>query len=263
MKKVGLALGSGAVRGMIHIGVLKTLVKHKIPIDFIAGSSIGAWVGAHYALFQNVELLEKVTVENKWEKLVCFLEPCLSGGMVKGDKLEKLLNEWLKNSRFKDTKIPLRIMATDLIKGDEVIFKSGSLTKAVQASMAVPGVFKPIFYKNKFLVDAGVCNPVPDEIVREMGADIVIAVNLDNFQDDRVKNYTKVSDVALRTAEVMRHHLAKNTLNDADIIIQPPLGKYSNWSDYFIKKDMAREIVQIGVEETEKIIPHLKTLLKR
>ena len=262
MKKVGLALGSGAVRGLIHVGVIKTLIKHNIPIDFIAGSSIGSWVGAHYSLYQDIDKLEELTVGKKWEKLKAFLELSWSGGLVGGKKLEKLLKEWLGNSDFKQCKIPLKLVATDLVKGESVIFETGPLTRAVQASMAVPGVFKPIKFKNRILVDAGLSNPVPDDLVKEMGADIIIAVNLDNFQQASKKKYTRFSDVGLRTAEIMRHYLAVHCMKDADFIIQPNLSKYASWSDYFTKKNMGREIVKIGERETEKIIPALKKALQ-
>jgi NTE family protein len=262
MKKVGLALGSGAVRGLIHVGVLKTLIKHKIPIDFIAGSSIGSWVGAHYSIYKDIDKLEELTVGKKWEKLKTFLELSWSGGLVGGKKLEKLLNEWLGGANFKNCQIPLKIVATDLVKGETVTFQEGSLTRAVQASMAVPGVFKPIRFKNRILVDAGISNPVPDDLVKEMGADIVIAVNLDNFQDIQKKKYTRFSDVGLRTAEIMRHYLAVHCMQDVDFIVQPNLSKYASWSDYFTKKDMGREIVEIGERETEKIIPAIKKALQ-
>ncbi len=261
MKKVGLALGSGAVRGLVHVGVVKTLIKHKIPIDFISGASIGAWVGAHYSLYKDIEKLEELTVGKKWEKLKAFSELSLSGGLVGGKKLERLLRSWLGDADFTQCQIPLRIVATDLVKGESVIFKSGSVTKAIQASMGVPGVFKPIAFKNKILVDGGVSNPVPDDLVKGLGAEIVIAVNLDNFQEKKQKKYTRFSDVGLRTAEIMRHYLAKYSLQDADFIIQPNLSKYASWADYFTK-DLGQEIVQIGERETEKIIPQIKKAIQ-
>ena len=120
-KKIGLALGSGGVRGLVHVGVLKVLIENNIPIDYIAGTSIGAWVGAHYALFQDIKKLEEFTVGKRQEKLLSFIDTSFSGGLVKGKKLEKLLNVWLNNSDFKDLKIPLSIVSTDLIKAEPYI----------------------------------------------------------------------------------------------------------------------------------------------
>ena len=100
-KKLGVALGSGGPKGLYHIGVLKALAESNIPIDYLAGSSIGAWVGGHYALNENIEQLEELTNGRKIEKLMSMLEFSLSGGFIKGNKLERLLNEWLGRARFR------------------------------------------------------------------------------------------------------------------------------------------------------------------
>lgn len=264
-KKIGLALGSGAIRGLAHVGVLKSLLANGIEIDYIAGSSIGAWVGAHFARYQDLAKLEELTVGKKKEKLLSFLEPSFAGGVIGGRKVEELLDSWLEHARFEDLKIPLKVIATDLVNKDQVIFDSGSVAAAVHASMAVPGLFKPVAYQDKILVDGGACNPVPDDVVRAMGADIVISVNLDNFHDILTESDKKIdfgfTEVANRTMDTMRHYLACYSMKDSDIIIQPPLAKYSSWKDYFTK-DGGLEIVEVGFRETEKIIPVLKDLLK-
>lgn len=257
-KKIGLALGSGGVRGLVHVGVLKVLIENNIPIDYIAGTSIGAWVGAHYALFQDIKKLEEFTVGKRQEKLLSFIDTSFSGGLVKGKKLEKLLNVWLDNSDFKDLRIPLSIIATDLIKAEPYIFKSGSLAFAARASMAIPAFFKPISWEDKVLVDGGLTNPVPDDIVKEMGADIVIAVNLNNFQTpiQFKKKEPSVSEVTLRTNEVIQCYLAKYSLKSADIVIQPPLDKHSSWKRYFINGE-GEDIVKIGEEAMRAALPEL------
>ena len=180
-KKVGLALGSGGVRGLAHIGVLKALLKHNIPIDYLAGSSIGAWVAAHFSLYGDIAKTEDFTVGKKKEKFLSFLEPNMSGGLVKGEKIEMLLDEWLGGSSFSDLKIPLKIVATNIISGQKVIFTEGKLATVVRASMAVPGLFKPVIINNQSLVDGGISDPVPVDLLRESGAEIIIAVNLDFF----------------------------------------------------------------------------------
>jgi NTE family protein len=264
MKKVGLALGSGGVRGLAHIGVLKVLIKNNIPIDYIAGASIGSWVGAYYALTKDIGKLEELMVGNKQEKLFSFAEISFTGGLIKGEKLEKLLNEWLHYANFDNLKIPLKVVATDLVKGEEVIFDQGSVAVAARASMAVPGFFKPVKIGEQILVDGGVSNPVPDGIVKKMGADIVISVNLDNCQNIKSleeNSYTRFDEVASRSLEIMRKFLAKESMKNSDFIIQPPLKEYSSWLDYFTKNKGA-EIVAIGEKETEKIIPELKNRIK-
>ena len=261
-KKLGLALGSGGTRGLAHVGVIKVLVKNNIPIDYIAGSSIGAWVGAHYALYNNVEELEFLTDGKKREKLFTFFEPSFSGGLVKGDKLEKLLEEWLGKSSFADLKIPLQIVTTDLIKGEKFVIKKGLLAPAVHASMSIPGLFNPVKYENKILVDGGVVDPVPDEVVKKMGADVVLAVCLDKFPKmifDENKELN-LRNVLNRSMEIMSFYLSSYSIKMADIVVHPELTKYSSWGEYFLK-DTSKEIIKIGEREMEKMLPRLIKLL--
>ena len=263
-KKFGLALGSGGPKGLIHIGVIKELLKQGIRIDCIAGTSVGAWVGAHYALNMDIDSLEELTVQRRLSKLAALIDPTLKGGFVSGDKLQKLLGNWLKNKRFMDTKIPFKCVATDIIAGTEKIFSQGAIVQAVQASMAVPSLFRPVKIKDRFYVDGGIIDPVPDEVVRGMGADIVLAVNLDNCKTKKgfsVKNITSITNVATRSVEIMRHYLAQFGTVSADFIIQPQMKDHEPliWKDYFLGK-FGPELVQTGERETRKII---KDLIKK
>ena len=261
-KTVGLALGSGGARGLAHIGVIKVLLKHKIPIDYISGSSVGSWVGAHFALYQDIEKTADFTAGRKKEKLSSFLEPNVSGGLVKGEKLELMLNDWLDNATFADLKIPLKIASTDLISGRKVVCSEGRLAPAVRASMAVPGFFKPVVFENLALVDGGLSNPVPVDLVKELGAEVVIAVNLDFFAgfDNILPTDVGYSNLADGTIRIMRHHLAQYACKDADFIIQPDLSKCSSWSSYFLNKQDS-EGIRLAEEATEKIIPALKEMI--
>ena len=262
-KKFGLALGSGGVRGLVHIGVIKTLVKYNLPIDFIAGTSVGAWVGACYSTYRDLEKLTAMTSGYKKEKLLSFLQPTLQGGFVKGKKVASLLSELLGDNTFADLQIPLTVVATDLISGQEVNISSGPVVPAVQASMAIPVVYKPIQYQDKLLVDGGLVNPVPDDIVRGMGADVVLAVNLDNyiaqyFASDRLS----ISRTVSRSLNIGRHYLAQYSTRVADIVIEPsiPLIGFSGWKKFFMDQT-DQDIIRIGERETEAIIPELRRLL--
>jgi NTE family protein len=263
-KKLGLALGSGGARGLYHIGVLKALAKHNIPIDYIAGSSVGAWVGAYYALYQDIERLEELTGGMKTEKLASMIEFSLSGGLIKGEKLERLLDGWLKGARFSNAKIPFRAVATDLLTGTPFVFETGKIAPALRASMAIPGAFKPVAYKDKILIDGGVSNPVPDDIVRQMGADVVLAVNLngvprgEDIKNIRIQTISETLETAIR---VLCYHLAIATTRDADIILRPYLEKYASWTDYFLTNRGYGAIV-LGEQDTNKIIPALRRKLK-
>lgn len=258
-KKFGLALGSGGVRGLAHIGVIKTLLKHQIPIDCLAGASIGSWVGAHFALYQDIEKTSEFTAGKKKEKLYSFLEPNLNGGLVKGDKLEILLDEWLAGANFSDLKIPFKVAATDLLSGQKIVFEEGKLSSAVRASISVPGFLKPVLAEEKALVDAGISNPVPVDLVKSLGAEVILAVNLDFFSGfDNVKaGDLGYLNVAEGVVNIMRHHLAKYSCSGADFIIEPPLKDYSSWSSYFLNNN-DQKIISLAAAETEKIIPQLK-----
>ncbi len=265
-KKVGLALGSGGVKGLAHVGVIKTLLENNIPIDFIAGSSIGAWVGAHYALFKDIELLEELTVKRKKEKFIAFTEAGIKGGIIKGKKLDKLLKRWLQEKKFENTQIPFKAVTTDLISGQTYIFEKGDLALGVRASMAVPGIFTPIKFEEKLLVDGGTLNPVPDDEVRKMGADIVISVNLDNYGSENIFKTKNPSllQVTSRSFNLMRQNLAKYSIQDSDVIICPKTGYigFIGWKDYFQKKTND-EIVKEGIRATELLIPEIKKILSQ
>jgi len=264
-KKLGLALGSGGVRGLAHIGVLKVFIQNNIPIDFIAGSSIGAWVAAHYALYRDIESLTEVTAGKKWEKLLTFLEPGLKGGLIRGNKKEQFLRKFFVDSDFLDTQIPLQIVATDLANGLSVVFSEGKIAPAVRASMAVPTLFKPPEYQGKIFVDGGIANPVPDDIVRKMGADVVVAVNLNNISSTEKlsKDDLTLMGVTMRSLDIMRYHLAQYCLKSSDIIIEPPIvyAGLKSWRQYFTR-ELGSDYIKIGEEETKKIIPQLLDLLK-
>ncbi len=178
--KIGLALGIGGAKGLAHIGVIKVLEKNNIPINFIAGSSIGALIGAHYAIFKDIKKIEEIVLTTNWRTSFNLFDPTLKGGFIKGNKVEKLMDSWFNGKDFNDIQIPLSVVTTDLITGQEININSGDFLKAVRSSLSVPTIFKPVKYKEHLLVDGGLSNPVPDDLARRMGADIVIVVNLDN-----------------------------------------------------------------------------------
>ena len=180
-KKIGLALGGGAARGLAHIGVLKALVENNVPIDVIAGTSIGALVGACFAKDGEINTLEEIVLNIDWRQLALLLDPnlaLLKKGFIHGEKIKELLCSIIGDIEFKDLKIPFRVIATDVITGKEVVIDSGSVTEAVRASISIPVIFTPVKFENKFLVDGGIVNPVPVNIVRNMEAEIIIACNV-------------------------------------------------------------------------------------
>jgi len=180
-KKIGLALGSGAARGLAHIGVLKALTEEGISIDYISGSSIGALVGAYFASKGEVATLEEMILGIDWKKLARLIDPNLVfmlKGLIHGQKIKELLQVIIGDVEFKDLKIPLAVVATDTNTGEEVVIKEGSVIEAVRASISMPAIFMPVKYGRRFLIDGGVVNPVPAGVVRNMGATFVIACNV-------------------------------------------------------------------------------------
>ena len=202
-KKIGLALGSGAARGLAHIGVLEVLTKEGIPIDMIVGTSAGAGVGALYARGLDIDWVKKETLAlaTNWTKIAPLIDPSLpKTGLIKGKKIKDLLAYYIGgNIKFSDLKIPFACIATDIDTGEEVVIERGSVPEALRASISVPTIFTVVKWEGRYLVDGGLVNPVPVSVVKRMGADFVIAVNVAPDIPDRVAKVNKNRVKALDT----------------------------------------------------------------
>jgi len=261
-KTVGLALGSGSFRGFAHIGVLKSLLKHNIPIDYLTGSSIGAWVAAYYAVFQDTKKLEADLSAQPADNLPMLFDFSLTGGFIGGGKVSDVLEKGLKHHNFSDAKTPLKIVATDLVGGQPYIFENGDIARAVRASISVPLVFKPLPYKGHLFVDGGLSNPIPCDLVRSMGADVVIGVNLYHKNEFINKKFT-MPTVVLRSTRIVLHNLAKSDIKKADVIIEPDTSvvvKRQGFQKYFTK-EVTDNLIKIGEKATDRMIPKIKKLL--
>jgi NTE family protein len=178
--KIGLALGSGSARGWAHIGVIRALEEANIKVDYIAGTSIGAFVGAFYSS-GNLDYLEKFALGMDWKSIISFFDVGFPiRGLLDGEKIYQLVSKQFLKKKIEETKIPFCTVATDLIAGEEVVIKSGNIVDAVRASISLPGIFTPLKKDEKYLVDGGLVNPVPVDVVQKMGADITIAVDLNH-----------------------------------------------------------------------------------
>lgn len=176
--KIGLALGSGAARGWSHIGIIQGLSEMGIEPDIVSGSSIGALVGGAYAA-DKLDLLEAWTRSLTWKEIIKFLDPSLlGGGLIQGEKLTDFVSTYVEELAFEGLKRQLGVVATDLESGREIWFRQGPVMEAVRASISLPGLFTPLQHEGRWLVDGGLANPVPVSLCRAMGADLVIAVNL-------------------------------------------------------------------------------------
>ncbi|MFT6344275.1 MAG: NTE family protein [Paraglaciecola sp.] len=222
--KIGLALGSGAARGWAHIGVIQALEEMGINIDIVSGCSIGSYVGASFASGKLPELAEWVESLTDWQVYALMGVGFHKGGLMSGLKVFQALQENFSYETFEELNKPFAAVATDLYSGREVNFLSGSVIEAVKASCAIPGLFPPLLFKNRWLVDGGVVNPIPVNMCRLLGADIVIAVNLSaDFRPqslvantfDHGNNQKKTSDFFKRSQQQIQQWFKKGPDSDA------------------------------------------------
>lgn len=174
---IALALGSGSARGWAHIGVLRTLERAGIRPDIVCGTSIGALVAAAYATGE-LDRFEAWILELKMRDVVSLMDVGLNGGMLKGERLMAFFQRHFMDCPVDALRLPFATVATDLHTGQEVWLREGSTIDAVRASIALPGLFSPVWHDGRLLVDGGLVNPVPVSLARAMGADIVVAVDL-------------------------------------------------------------------------------------
>ena len=259
--KIGLALGSGGAKGLAHIGVLRSLEKNNIPVHYIAASSIGSIMGAHYARYRDTKRLENVVLQFNRKKGIELFDFTVLGGIIKGKKTEQFISEILENATFQDLKIPLTIVATDFNTAEPVIFKEGNLTKAIRASISVPAIYQPLFYLDKLLADGGLSNPVPVSVASQMGADIILAVNLDHvYVENPLTSIPPLSQIPMHAINILRHNLALYSIKTADIIITPQNKLHVGlvgWKNIF-NNEKALQIIQEGEDATDRMIPQIE-----
>ncbi len=236
-KRVGLALGGGAARGIAHIGVLEVLRKAGIPIDMIAGTSAGAVVGALLAQGKDTGELRKVIRAWDWKQRALSIDLALPhSGFITGRKIKNILRNVIGDVTFEELKIPFACVATDIMTGEEVILNRGSVLEAVRASISVPIIFSVVAMEGRYLVDGGLVNPVPVSVLKEMGADFIIAVNvtpamyrLARAEQAPAKKQPKKSkpgepnmlSVITRMFAITNAQIVQNSLAGADIVIEP------------------------------------------
>lgn len=260
-KKVGLVLGGGGPRGLAHIGVIKVLEENNIPIDFIAGTSIGAMIGGFYAHTRDIKKVEEIALGVSKRKIFSLLDPSFKDGLLGGDKIKKFIENNIDKVDFDDLKIPLSIVATDFKSGEAVIIDNGDVASAIRASISLPLIFKPIKRGGKLLVDGGLSLPVPVEVVRDMGADLIIAVNLnaDFFSDnDNAEKKLTLYKTAENSINLLQHNLSYQNVRGADIVIVPKVGKTS-WTKFLD----GGEVIVTGEDSTREMIPQIKEMLER
>jgi NTE family protein len=267
--KIGLALGSGAAKGIAHVGVIKALREANIPIDFIAGTSMGSLVGACYAVNGELDVLEELALQSNLRKMARLLDPkftFIRVGLLHGSRVENYLKPLIGDVDIQSCKIPFAAVATEIKTGTEVILNEGSLLQAVRASISIPVVFVPVNYKGVYLVDGGVTNPVPADIVRSMGATFTIAVNVLN-DPQRLRHLgltgSKKSDKApslmnalVQSLYIMEYEIIRSSILKADILIEPDVSAIEPYEFH-----RGADAIEAGYTAAKAVLPEIIRML--
>ena len=217
--KIGLALGSGSARGMAHIGVIKALEENSINIDMVSGSSAGALIGGLYCSGIKPDMIRKLAVQIDKKLWMDFSVP--RRGIVKGDKIEEILKIITGNKNIENLDKELSIVATDLYNAKEIVFTSGPIYRAIRASISIPGFFEPVEHDGILLVDGGVVDRIPISVLKDNGADIVIAVDV-GFSDYNSRVF-HLLDIMQQSIDVMAKRILEADKIYADVILEPTL----------------------------------------
>lgn len=221
--RIGLALGGGAARGFAHIGVIKVLEAQGIFPDVIVGTSAGSVVGAMYAAGNNGYTLQKMALDMDEATISDWSLPFFSksSGVLKGEALQNYVNRMVGQSSIEKLKKPFGAVATDLNTGMPILFQRGNTGLAVRASSSVPGVFQPVKINDRYYVDGGLVSPVPVRFARDMGADVVIAVNISSAPEGQAASSSL--EILMQTFTIMGQSINQFELKNADIVIKPDL----------------------------------------
>ena len=257
--KIGLVLGGGGARGLAHIGVLKVLHREGVPIDLVVGTSVGALIGALYCSGLPVEQIQKMGEEIGWDRLTnissaALVKLLVAQSLLSNKNLEQYLLKHIGHKQFSHMTTPFICIATDIQTGERIIFREGSVIQAVRASSTVPGLFKPVEYRHRFLVDGGLVDNIPTDIARLVGMDIVIAVSVEgSFTGYDTANVLQILNQALY---IQGNVLSEKLLQQADFVIRPHVKDMSA-----IELWRSKECIEAGIAETRKGIFELKKLI--
>ncbi len=250
--RIGLALSGGFARGLAHIGVLKALSENKIPIDAIAGTSVGSVVGAAFASGSDVKEMLEAAREVRWSTFARWTIARL--GLATNLRMEEMLRRVLRCSTFEELSVPLAVVTTDLSTGECVVFRKGDLIPPLRASCSFPGLFTPVAYQGHLLVDGAICNNLPVDALLNSGLDAIIAVHLkgDGLQHTPT-NMFEVIGQAFQIAE--RQHEA-GWRQHCDVVIEPDVRDF-RWDDF----GRCNDLILAGERAAIKALPALRSLL--
>ena len=251
---LGLALGSGAARGFAHVGVIQVLEEAGIQPDLVVGTSAGSLVAALYASGKNSAQLRRVAETMEEAEITDWMMPILNRGALRGEALARYVNTQVGGRLIEQMKIPLGIVATDLHNGEPMLFRRGNTGSAVRASSAVPAVFQPVKIGTREYVDGGLVSPVPVRQAREMGANVIIAVDIST--DPEGSPASDTFQILMQTFNIMGKSLNTVLLKDADVVVKPALMGVKS-ADFAAR----RKSIEAGREAMLKAMPKLKQVL--
>ena len=251
--RVGVALGGGFARGMAHVGILKVLLEEGIPVDYVAGTSVGAVIGAMYCSGVSVKELEELAALVRFRDFARWTVSRF--GFCSNDRMEPFFGKLLKCRTFEDLKVPLAVVATDFSTGEPVVFRSGRLVDAIRASCAYPGMFLPVEIDGRSYIDGMLAYAVPTTPLRRMGADFVLGVHLSaHWTECRAPRH--LFEVIGQCFSIAQARMSDAWKKDADLVLEPDVRGFSY--DCF---DCAKELIAIGESSARSIVPQLRELL--
>ncbi len=291
---VGLVLGGGAALGVAHIGVLRVLEEENIPVDIVVGSSMGALIGGFWASGKSLEEIQNAAAEfhHKVNMLKLFDPVMPISGLIGGRAMKLWLKKHLGHATFYTCKIPFKVVTYDLIRREEIVIEHGSLVEAIRESIAIPGVIEPVRKKDQWIIDGGVLNPLPTNILASRGIKKIIAVNVlqspedvsegyDIEQQERKKKQTvpflkhpfhyigfrlgnffvkpfspNIADIILRTLQATEYVIAEQSARQADVVIHPDLVGIK-----WFELDKYKELIKAGEQATRDRLPEIKKLI--
>lgn len=253
MPRIGLALGGGFARGLAHVGILKVLEEEQIPVDIIAGTSVGSVIAAAYASGMSPKELEEIAALVRFKDFSRWTFSRF--GLFSNDKMSVFLKKMLRVKTFEELRIPLAIAATDIITGDAVVFTTGGLVDPVRASCAYPGMFQPVQIGERVLVDGLLAHAVPAMPLREMGAERVISVHLAAHWV-KPRGPRHVFDVIGQCFSIAQDRMCGPWRAASDIVLEPEIGDFGY--DDFIR---APELIKAGELAARAALPQIRTWL--
>lgn len=252
--RIGLALGGGAARGFAHVGVIQVLEEAGIRPSMVSGTSAGSVVAAFYASGKTGKQLQHVAETMEEATIADWTLPLFNRGMLRGDALARYVNGQVGGKVIEDMALPLGIVATDLNSGEAMLFQRGDTGTAVRASSAVPAVFQPVRITGREYVDGGLVSPVPVRAARQMGAELVVAVDISSPPDGNLAGGTL--DVLLQTVSIMGKSINYFELKEADVVVRPALQGVSS-ADFSSRK----KSIEAGRKAMLQMMPQLRAAI--